>query len=246
MMMPPSPPPNPALQALLDAIPHTPVPFTIQDGPIPGTNPPQMTTMILCEAHKQVICQTCGVHFGSINYMFNFLKGAPAEAIPPPPNAPTQPQRAEAIKQAKEAGNVRRTHQCTCVVVDADVPERLQATTIWSSRCFVLAFGRYGIIKTTMGTLGSLEGRDSDRSLQQISSICIHGQLWRSFSRCRGGGSVKEALDKGTFQVCQLGHTELTFRKARALVGMDRLEEAKDALIDGLQFEPNDKVRLDL
>jgi hypothetical protein len=38
--------------------------------------------------------------------MFNFLKGAPAEAIPPPPNAPTQPQRAEAIKQAKEAGNV--------------------------------------------------------------------------------------------------------------------------------------------
>jgi hypothetical protein len=112
MMMPPSPPPNPALQALLDAIPHTPVPFTIQDGPIPGTNPPQMTTMILCEAHKQVICQTCGVHFGSINYMFNFLKGAPAEAIPPPPNAPTQPQRAEAIKQAKEAGNVRGVWEC--------------------------------------------------------------------------------------------------------------------------------------
>ena len=41
--------------------------------------------------------------------MFNFLKGAPAEAIPPPPNAPTQPQRAEAIKQAKEAGNVGHT-----------------------------------------------------------------------------------------------------------------------------------------
>lgn len=106
MMMPPSPPPNPALQALLDAIPHVPVPFTIQDGPIPNTNPPQTTTMVLCEAHKQVICQTCGVHFGPINYMSNFLKGAPAEAIPPPPNAPTQPQRAEAIKQAKEAGNV--------------------------------------------------------------------------------------------------------------------------------------------
>ena len=33
-------------------------------------------------------------------------------------------------------------------------------------------------------------------------------------------------------------------RKARALVGMDRLEEARDALIDGLQFEPQDKVRL--
>lgn len=32
------------------------------------------------------------------------------------------------------------------------------------------------------------------------------------------------------------------FRKARALVGLDRLEEARDALVDGLQFEPNDKV----
>lgn len=35
-----------------------------------------------------------------------------------------------------------------------------------------------------------------------------------------------------------------SFRKARALVGLDRLEEARDALVDGLQFEPNDKVRV--
>ena len=106
MMMGPSPPPNPALQAILDAIPHVNVPFSIQEGTIPNTNPPQTTTMVTCDAHKQVICKICDVHFGPINYMFNFLKGAPAEAIPPPPNAPTQPQRAEAIKQAKEAGNV--------------------------------------------------------------------------------------------------------------------------------------------
>ena len=106
MMMGPSPPPNPALQAILDAIPHVNVPFSIQEGTIPNTNPPQQTTMVTCDAHKMVICKTCDVHFGPINYMFNFLKGAPAEAIPPPPNAPTQPQRAEAIKQAKEAGNV--------------------------------------------------------------------------------------------------------------------------------------------
>jgi translocation protein SEC72 len=106
MMMGPSPPPNPALQAILDAIPHINVPFSIQEGTIPNSNPPQTTTMVTCDAHKQVICKICDIHFGPINYMFNFLKGAPAEAIPPPPNAPTQPQRAEAIKQAKEAGNV--------------------------------------------------------------------------------------------------------------------------------------------
>jgi translocation protein SEC72 len=104
--MPPSPPPDPALQALLDSIPHTPVLFTIQEGTIPGSNPPQQTTVIMCEPHKQVVCQICGTHFGSINYMFGFLKSAPTEAIPPPPNAPVPPQRAEAIKSAKDAGNV--------------------------------------------------------------------------------------------------------------------------------------------
>ena len=55
-------------------------------------------------------------------------------------------------------------------------------------------------------------------------------------------------MDKGAFQVrlpvipCHV-QTD-SHRKARALVGMDRLEEARDALIDGLQFEPQDKVRL--
>lgn len=34
------------------------------------------------------------------------------------------------------------------------------------------------------------------------------------------------------------------FRKARALVGLGRHEEARQALVDGLQFEPNDKVCL--
>lgn len=109
MMMPPSPPPDPALQALLDSIPHIPVLFTIQEGVIPGSNPPQTTAVIMCEPHKQVVCQTCGTHFGSINYMFGFLKSAPSEAIPPPPNAPVPPQRAEAIKAAKDAGNVSQT-----------------------------------------------------------------------------------------------------------------------------------------
>lgn len=34
------------------------------------------------------------------------------------------------------------------------------------------------------------------------------------------------------------------YRKARALVGLEQYEDAKQAVIDGLQYEPNDKVRL--
>lgn len=31
-------------------------------------------------------------------------------------------------------------------------------------------------------------------------------------------------------------------RKARALIGLNRFEEARQAAVDGLQYEPNDKV----
>lgn len=41
-----------------------------------------------------------------------------------------------------------------------------------------------------------------------------------------------------------LSNAWLTFSRARALVGLGRFEEARDAVVDGLQFEPDEKVRL--
>lgn len=53
-------------------------------------------------------------------------------------------------------------------------------------------------------------------------------------------------MDKGAFPVGQppIGRLQTLSRcrKSRALVGLGRLEEARQALVDGLQFEPNDKV----
>lgn len=110
-MQPGGPPPmqvpiNPALQSLLDSLPHTETPFTLITAPIPNTQPPQTNTMVVCPAHKQSICEACGVNFNDLNYMHQFLRSAPAEAIPPPPNVQPPPQRAEMIKAAKEQGNV--------------------------------------------------------------------------------------------------------------------------------------------
>ena len=46
-----------------------------------------------------------------------------------------------------------------------------------------------------------------------------------------------------SYQISVLGAGLSVFgRKSRALVGLGRLEEARQALIDGLQFEPADKV----
>lgn len=100
------PPPNPALQALLDSLPHTHIPFELITAPVPGANPPQTSMLVVSPVNKQVVCEETGTDFSAINYMHQFLKGAPPEAIPPPPNVQPPPQRAEMVKMAKEQGNV--------------------------------------------------------------------------------------------------------------------------------------------
>lgn len=52
------------------------------------------------------------------------------------------------------------------------------------------------------------------------------------------GGSILSFRTGTGYGIRQL----TSCRKARALVGMDRLEEAREALVDGLQFEPSDKA----
>ncbi len=97
---------NPAMQTLLDSLPHHPVPFQLATVPVANSTPPQTNTIALCPAHKQPVCETCGVDFTGLNYMHQFLRMAPPEAIPPPPNVQPPPQRAEMIKNMKEQGNV--------------------------------------------------------------------------------------------------------------------------------------------
>lgn len=108
--IPNGPPPqinvNPALQSLLDSLPHVDKPFTLLNVPLPNTQPPQINTVVVCPTHKAAVCEICDVNFNDLNYMHQFLRSAPAEAIPPPPNVPPPPQRAEMIKNAKEQGNV--------------------------------------------------------------------------------------------------------------------------------------------
>lgn len=94
------------MQMLLDSLPTRMVPYAFVDVPLPGSQPPQTQQMVVCAEHKAPVCEPCGVNFTSLNYMHQFMRTSPPEAIPPPPQVQPPPQRAEAIKQAKEAGNV--------------------------------------------------------------------------------------------------------------------------------------------
>lgn len=97
---------DPKMQALLDAQPVNTVEFALVEVPVPNTQPPQTQQMVVCVGHKNPICEECDVNFAPLNYMQQFMRSAPPEAIPPPPSVAPAPGRAEAIKGVKDQGNV--------------------------------------------------------------------------------------------------------------------------------------------
>ncbi|WVR04417.1 hypothetical protein IAU60_001419 [Kwoniella sp. DSM 27419] len=207
-------PVNPALQALLDSIPHQDVPFALQSVPLPTPPgaPPQTGLVVVCPQHKNSACAECGVDFNGLNYMHQFLRTAPAEAIPPPPNVQPPPQRAEAIKAMKEQGN-----------------------TAFKAQNFAVAIQQYSksadmALSRPPWELAALSRDETAIALCNRSAAFAFVNAWaNALSDAEAVVILKRPWTKGHF------------RKARALVGLERLEEARQALIDGMQYEPNDK-----
>ncbi|KAK4689780.1 translocation protein SEC72, partial [Tremellales sp. Uapishka_1] len=205
-------PVNPVLQELLDSLPHTSVPFLLATAPIANAQPPQSNTVVLCPVHKQSQCEQCGVDFNSLNYMHQFLRTAPSEAVPPPPNVQPPPQRADQIKTAKEAGN-----------------------TAFKAQNFPLAIQHYSksadmALSRPPWELAAISRDETAIALCNRSAAFAFAGAWaNALADAEAVIALKRPWTKGHF------------RKSRALVGLGRLEEARDALVDGLQFEPNDK-----
>ncbi|OCF37583.1 translocation protein SEC72 [Kwoniella heveanensis BCC8398] len=207
---------NPALQTLLDSIPHTDVPFALQTVPLPTPPnvPPQTGVVVTCPQHKNSACEECGVDFNALNYLHQFLRAAPKEAIPPPPNVQPPPQRAEAIKQLKEQGNTAFKAQ--------QFPQAIQAY----SKSADMALSR------PPWELAALSRDETAIALCNRSAAFAFVNAWaNALADAEAVVTLKRPWTKGHF------------RKARALVGLERLEDARQALIDGMQYEPNDKVR---
>jgi translocation protein SEC72 len=82
-------------------LPSALIPFALATSGSPDNH-----AALLCPEHKIEKCSACDVDFSAVNYLQRFLRLAPADAVPPPPNN-VHPQRAEQVRQAKEQGNVR-------------------------------------------------------------------------------------------------------------------------------------------
>ncbi|GFZ49154.1 hypothetical protein JCM24511_06904 [Saitozyma sp. JCM 24511] len=205
-------PVNPALTALLDSLPHNPTPFALQTAPVPGTNPPQTNTVVVCPTHKQSYCETCGVDYNALNFMHQFLRAAPTDAIPPPPNVAPPPQRAEQIKAAKEAGNAAFKNQ------------QFGPAIQHYSRSADMALSRPPWEPAAIG-----KDETAIALCNRSAAFAFAGSWPQALADAEAVVLLKRPWAKGHF------------RKARALVGLNRFEDARQAIVDGLQFEPNDK-----
>ncbi|KAI9635493.1 uncharacterized protein MKK02DRAFT_44183 [Dioszegia hungarica] len=221
---PPSIPANPALTALLDSLPSTQLPFAVAEVPIPGSNPPQTQQIVICPAHQKVVCPECGVDYNALNFMQQFMRAAPTDAIPPPPNMAPPPQRAEMIKNAKEQGNLEDLAGL-----------RLSGGAAFKAQQFPQAINMYS--------------RSADMALsrppwepaavgKEETAIALCN---RSAAFAFAGAWANALADAEAVILLKRPWTKGHFRKARALVGLNRVEDARDALVDGLQFEPEDK-----
>ncbi|WVO19230.1 uncharacterized protein IAS62_000509 [Cryptococcus decagattii] len=202
--------------SLLDSIPHAHIPHTLKTVTIAPNAPPDIANksfvLVVCKLHDQQKCDQCRVDFTPVNYLHQFLRFAPAEAIPPPPNVAPPPQRAQAVTNLKDAGN------------NAFKAQKFDIATQFYSKATDAALSRPPWEPAALG--------------REEAAITLCN---RSASYAFSGNWTAALADAQTVINLKRPWTKGHFRKARALVGLEQYEEAKQAIIDGLQYEPNDK-----
>jgi hypothetical protein len=65
----------------------------------------------------------------------------------------------------------------------------------------------------------------------------------RSAAACEAGDHIGALVDAGHVIELRRNWTKGHFRRAKALIGLGRFQEARDAVDLGLAFEPNNAVR---
>ncbi|ODN75402.1 hypothetical protein L202_06559 [Cryptococcus amylolentus CBS 6039] len=207
---------SPAHLEVLDSIPHTDVPHTLKMNAIPPNGPPDLAgktfPVMLCKVHEQMKCDSCGVDFTGVNFIHQFLRFAPVEAIPPPPNVKPQPQRAQMVMALKDQGNA------AFKVKKYDVAAQFYS-------------------KATDSALSRPPWEPA--ALGREEAIIMLGN--RSASHAYMGNWPAALADAETCIALKRSWMKGHVRKARALMGMERYEEAKQAVVDGLQYEPREE-----
>ncbi|KAK7466275.1 hypothetical protein VKT23_005003 [Stygiomarasmius scandens] len=167
------------------------------------------TPAVLCEAHKLDKCEECEQDYVNLNRLAKILASNPNLAAPPPANVVSR-NLSQAVNNTKEEGN-----------------------NFYKQKKHPLAIARYTMAASIAVQRPPWETNQLMR--EELSTIISN----RSAAYCEAQDYISALADAETVIAVRRNWSKGHFRKAKALVGLGELEEAKEALQLGLAFEPN-------
>ncbi|THH15747.1 hypothetical protein EW146_g4781 [Bondarzewia mesenterica] len=173
---------------------------------------PPNNAFALCKAHSLEKCAECDVDFVLLNRLSKFFSSNPALRCPPPAQVVNQ-TLSGVINGTKEEGNTFfRTRQ----------PEK--------------AAGRYTQAANYATQRAPWEAQGVMR--EELATVLSN----RSAAYFEAGDYVAALTDADAVIQLKKPWSKGHFRKAKALVGLNRIKEAREAIQAGLQFEPQNAV----
>ncbi|KAK1224165.1 hypothetical protein PQX77_012970 [Marasmius sp. AFHP31] len=164
---------------------------------------------VVCETHKLEKCKDCDQDYVTLNRLAKILHQNPSLAAPPPANVVSK-NLSVAVNNTKEEGN-----------------------QLYKQGKHPQAIGRYTMAASIAVQRPPWESNQFMR--EELSAIISN----RSAAYCESHDYISALADADTVIIIRRNWSKGHFRKAKALMGLNRPTEARDALQVGLAFEPN-------
>jgi len=162
----------------------------------------------LCASHSREKCDECDVDYVQLNRLSKVLTANPKLLVPPPPNVVNQ-KLSQIVNQTKEEGNALfRTHQ-------------------WEK-----AIGRYS--QATGFAMQRAPWEAQQLLREELSTVLSN----RSAAHFENGDLISAITDADAVIQLKKPWSKGHFRKAKALIALGLLPQAKEAVQYGLQFDP--------
>ncbi|TFK88424.1 hypothetical protein K466DRAFT_488956 [Polyporus arcularius HHB13444] len=174
---------------------------------------PPENAIALCGKHKLEKCDDCGVDYRNLNRLSRILVANPNLRCPPPPQVVSQ-NLSTAINNTKEQGN-----------------------TLFKGGMHLQALQQYTMAVNIAVQRPPWEAQQLMR--EEVSMILSN----RSAAFYEAGDYLSALVDAETVIQLKRPWSKGHFRKARALMKLNRFADAKEAIQLGLSYEPNNQVR---
>jgi translocation protein SEC72 len=188
---------------------------------------------LLCRPHGLEKCETCEVDFTSTNALSRLFVSNPQLICPPPPQV-VQPQRSQAINKTKDQGNVSCWHFVSSLTDIGFIDRGMQH--LFKAKKMKDALAAYTLAANI--AVDRLPWEPSMLMKEELATVLSN----RSAAYCAVGDYISALVDADLVIQLKRPWSKGHFRKAKALEELKRFEEAKEAVLLGLVFEPSNSV----